>query len=576
MPVGGGEPGIGIRGQAVVGPVLVLLRDRRIDDAGNVAGAPEEKLDRAAEQLRPRMCRLPRRDVVLHGRYETGRRGHLREIHRCAADHQFSGLGEQVAHVHIAQIEGVHLGRHARRIRVPVEQVERERVLAEQVVVDDERPDEVVVAQHVEGAGHVGAFEEAALRHALLEPVDDLLVDEDAEIARLAEVDHGGEERQAADALRMAVGLQPRRETGRERAAQAIADHVQRCFAGGLLDRSHRRERAFGQVVVEGLAGVPLVRIDPRDHEHRQALPDGPADERVALAQVENVVLVDPGRDDQQRRAVDLRRGGFELEQLHQVVLEHHLARGRGHVLAHAERLVVGHADGELALATFQVLEQVLEAGQQVGAAGVQRGLHHFRVGRDEVGRRQGVDVLAGEELHLARGLRIETFDLADGALHVVGGDEVRLLDVVEHHVGLPQIAAEPVVALGWFLDRRRLVAEDSRHGGVPELQVIVPRAHLDLGQMRRIGQHAGAVVAEGLVQAEFVGIAADLHRRRMRDEVGDHFRRLGHDLGQRLLQVFGIDRGDGLIGFGHGVSFGWVVAKFGRSGTHRPCRGSA
>src|SRR3546814_6607859 len=72
-----------------------------------------------------------------------------------------------------------------------------------------------------------------------------------------------------------------------------------------------------------------LVGIDPGDHEDRVALLDGPADEGVLRPQVEDVILVDPRRDDQQRALVDLLGRGRVLDELHEVVL---VEIGRAHV----------------------------------------------------------------------------------------------------------------------------------------------------------------------------------------------------------------------------------------------------
>ncbi len=95
----------------------------------------------------------------------------------------------------------MHLRRHARAVAVPVQQVEREGVVAEQVVVDHERPDQVVGAQHVEGGRHLAAFEEAALVHLVLEHPQLLLVDEHVQLTRFAEIHQGDEERRGLDAV---------------------------------------------------------------------------------------------------------------------------------------------------------------------------------------------------------------------------------------------------------------------------------------------------------------------------------------------------------------------------------------
>ena len=69
-------------------------------------------------------------------------------------------------------------------------------------------------------------------------------------------------------------------------------------------------------------------------------------------------------------RFVHFFRCRFILDELHQVVLENDLARRDGDVLADLERLDVGHADRELALAALEIAQQVLQAFDQVLAAG--------------------------------------------------------------------------------------------------------------------------------------------------------------------------------------------------------------
>ena len=61
---------------------------------------------------------------------------------------------QEVLDVHIAQIERMHLRRHASRVRVPIQQVEGKRVFAQQIVVHHEGPDKIVGTQHVEGEPH--------------------------------------------------------------------------------------------------------------------------------------------------------------------------------------------------------------------------------------------------------------------------------------------------------------------------------------------------------------------------------------------------------------------------------------
>ena len=196
----------------------------------------------------------------------------------------------------------MHGGGHARRIGVPVQKVEGERLLAQQVVVDDERPDQVVVAHHVEGGGHVAAFEVALLVHALIEVGELLLVDENAELAGLFEVHHGGQEGGGAHPA-VPFGVGRRRHVGQgagqQRAADAIADDVDLALTGRLFDRFERRQRTLDHVVVEALVGEGAVRVDPGDDENRVSLAHRPLDEGIILAQIQDVELVDPRRHDQ-------------------------------------------------------------------------------------------------------------------------------------------------------------------------------------------------------------------------------------------------------------------------------------
>ena len=69
---------------------------------------------------------------------------------------------------------------HAGAVAVPVQQVEGGRLLTQQIVVDDVRPDQVVGAQQVEHVGHLAAVEITPLHHLLLDEVDLVLAQEDA------------------------------------------------------------------------------------------------------------------------------------------------------------------------------------------------------------------------------------------------------------------------------------------------------------------------------------------------------------------------------------------------------------
>ena len=105
--------------------------------------------------------------------------------------------------------------------------------------------------------------------------------------------------------------------------------------------------------------------------------------------------------------------------QLDQVVLEHHLAGRDADVLAQFEGLHVGHLDVQLALAALKITQQVVQALQQVLAAGLGSLAQHLGIGQQEIRRAHRIDELPRVEIHLLRGLRIQAIDLAHHVLHV-------------------------------------------------------------------------------------------------------------------------------------------------------------
>ena len=217
-----------------------------------------------------------------------------------SADHHLA-LGEPVLEVAVAQVEGVVRGRHAGRVRVPVEQVERERRLALEVDVDHVGPDQVVRAQHVEGVRHARAFEVAARLHHGLDRADLALVDEDLEVAGMGEVDLRGEEGRALDPLVAGRGHVGEGH-GEQRAADAVADRgdVASRPSPARSRRAPRRcpracsaRSSFSAWRSSGLTQEMQNTVSPWRHR--------PADEALLRVEVEHVELVDPGRHDEER-----------------------------------------------------------------------------------------------------------------------------------------------------------------------------------------------------------------------------------------------------------------------------------
>ena len=165
--------------------------------------------------------------------------------------------------------------------------------------------------------------------------------------------------------------------------------------------RVDRRQQAVAQVVVKTPVRQFLVGTGPADDEGAQALVSGPPDEGVALAQVEDVILVDPWRHDQQWPAVLFGGRRQVLDQLQQLVLENDLAGRGGDVLAKMEGAAAGHRQATLASAMFEILEQFPETVDQVPAIAVEGCAQDLGVGQRKVRRRQRGDVLFGTRLHL-------------------------------------------------------------------------------------------------------------------------------------------------------------------------------
>ena len=264
------------------------------------------------------------------------------------------------------------------------------------------------------------------------------------------------------------------------------------------------------------------------------ALLDRPADERVIGAQVEDVVLVDPGRHDQQRALEHrLRRRGV-LDELDEVVLEHDLARRDADVLTELERLHVGHLDVEAPLAVLEVGQEVLQPVEQVLAVRFDRGAQHLGVGHDEVCGREGVGELARIEVHLARGRLVEPVGFAHHVGEPAGRQQVGLLDVIEDRVFLPGgIAEAPVARFGHGKGRSFLAKHLSRRG-LPQVQVALPQFHLRMGEAHRIRHHARGQREESATEIERIGIMADAVRCLALEKIAHNSTAALGDIGER------------------------------------------
>src|ERR1700686_2899063 len=150
---------------------------------------------------------------------------------------------------------------------------------------------------------------------------------------------------------------------------------------------------------------------------------DEEADETVLGLQVENVELVDPWRNEQQRYRVGLRGERRVLDQLDEAVSVDDLPLRDGEILSWRESFGVGHSHPSLA----QIGNQITQAVSHAASPRLQRLSKSRRVRRQKQGRARRIDQLfdGGHEAMPSGRFAI----LAGGFLAKLGGDrEIALL----------------------------------------------------------------------------------------------------------------------------------------------------
>ena len=366
--------------------------------------------------------------------------------------------------------------RHARRVGIPRQQVERRRLFSAHVIIDDIGPDQIVGPQHVEGIGHHRAVEITDIGHMFLDAGDRRLVREDGEFAGLGEVRLRREQCRAGNAG-VAFRGHPGERHRQHRPADAIADRGDVARPCRLLDRAERGQHSFVKIVREPLVGVARIRIDPGDHEDRQALIDHPAHVALRGIEIKNVELVDPWRHDQHRSRKDLRRRRRILQQLDEIVAEHDLARRRRHVAPEFEFCAVGLAQAQLAMTRLYVCRQKSETADKVLAVALHRRLQQFRIGQQEIRRRRRARDLPEVEGRLRSRMWIETLAPIEAILRPLRRDRMRLPQEVEEGL-VPLGGGETFV--GFFTRNERFL----RLAGEP-LQRVRPQIDHAAGELR-------------------------------------------------------------------------------------------
>ena len=167
----------------------------------------------------------------------------------------------------------------------------------------------------------------------------------------------------------------------------------------------------------------------------------------------------------------------------------------------------IGLADPQRAVAGLDVLRQHLHAANQIVAVGRQRLAQHFRIGEDEIRRRQRVGDLLDVELGLLAGVRIEAVGVAHQILRPLRGEQIELHHEIEELVRFPLRILEALVARRGLDRRRRLFAGQAAHRRAPQIEIGLADLHLQFGRRASLSDSQySATVREGLDHlADFV-----------------------------------------------------------------------
>ena len=96
------------------------------------------------------------------------------------------------------------------------------------------------------------------------------------------------------------------------------------------------------------------------------------------------------------------------MDELERVVLEDDLARSGRDILAELEGGEIGLLDAQPPLAGLDVLLEILQSFDEIGAVAGERGAQHFRIGEREIGRRDRIGDLVDIEARLVARMIVE------------------------------------------------------------------------------------------------------------------------------------------------------------------------
>ncbi|KPC03389.1 Uncharacterized protein AC506_1899 [Pseudomonas syringae pv. maculicola str. M6] len=379
-------PGTRIAAQPVVLDIVGFGVAWRVENALHMAAVGQHETPVAAQQQGRAVHRVPWRDVIVDaGDAEAVYRDFLQVDWR-TADFQPTGMTERVVLEEVQQVT-VQRGGEARGVVVPVQNVERRRRFAQQIIVDPVRPDQVIGAHPGKYPAHLAAFQYASLVGAALGGFQCLFIDEQRGRAidlAVQQADHVG---RAGNTACLAFDLQVAQQRGDGQTACASAHQIDLTRAA---DRPADIHRLLGRLDITGQPPFAMtdIRVAPTDDECRQAVLEGVLHKAVGRAEIEDVVLVDLRWHDQYRSAELLLAHRPVLDQFEHFVTEHHRAGCGRHGPSYLESVLGGLA-GQ-AVVVQQVIGHVAQAFEQAGPAGVEQLFDGLRV-EQGIGRGQRV-----------------------------------------------------------------------------------------------------------------------------------------------------------------------------------------
>ncbi len=292
----------------------------------------------------------------------------------------------------------------------------------------------------------------------------------------MGEIGQRGEQRPVRD--RHPVGAEalvgPGHVAGHQRATDTVTDQMHLRHLAEFAGDAHDLIDAFEQVVVEAHFGHLGARILPARDEDRKALIGEIFDQALFGVQIEDVELVDPRRDDDDRHGVHRFGGRRVVDQFDQAVAENDLARRHRQILANGKGVGVDHLD----VPRLDVAQEVLETAGEALAAGRHEAFHGHRVEPEEIVRGHHIEPLAQPERGAPAFLVRQAGGLEEHVLEAARERQVPLLDDVPGRcIGPDRIGETDIFRIGYDHVRRRHAERPPHHVRLQRQQISRQRA---------------------------------------------------------------------------------------------------